>query len=148
MKTCYIMGAMPTECTFVPRPGDLVIAADGGLATLESLGIAPDVILGDFDSLGRIPDGEGVILHPVEKDDTDTMLAVKYALEKGYKDIWICCALGGRLDHLMANIQSGAYIANAGGRAHITGENEIVTFMPSGQIEFEKKDNLYGQIKI
>ena len=126
MKTCFIMGAMPTECTFVPRPGDLVIGADGGLATLESLGIAPDVILGDFDSLGRIPTGDGVILHPVEKDDTDTMLACKLGLERGYRHFEIYGGIGGRLDHTIANIQTLLYLKERGASALLVGDGETL----------------------
>ena len=55
--------------------GDIVIAADGGVKHTQTLGIMPDIILGDFDSLGYVPQGSE--LHPVEKDDTDAMLAAK-----------------------------------------------------------------------
>lgn len=140
MKTCYIMGAMPTEHTFDPRPGDLVIAADGGLATLEGLGITPDVILGDFDSLGRIPDGDGVLVHPVEKDDTDTMLACKLGLEKGYRNFEIYGGIGGRLDHTIANMQTLLYLREHGADAILAGEGETLRVIRNQSVLLPAKE--------
>ena len=87
MKTCYIFGAL--DCSvpdFTPQENDLIIAADGGYSTLKKLNIKPDLVVGDFDSLGNVPENEHIIKHPVKKDDTDTLLAVKIGLEKGYKN--------------------------------------------------------------
>lgn len=96
--------------------GDLVIAADGGLALLKQSGICPDIVLGDFDSLGYIPGKEEfpqpveILLHPVEKDDTDTGLAIKTAIERGYRHIELFGCLGGeRFDHSIAALQSLTY---------------------------------------
>ena len=84
MKTCVIFGAAEFEALVAPvTENDLVIAADGGVIHVEKLGIQPDVILGDFDSLGYVPQGARV--YPVEKDDTDSMLAVRLGLEAGCK---------------------------------------------------------------
>ena len=78
--------------------GDFVIAADGGLAHTEKLGIVPNEVLGDFDSLGFVPEGANVF--PVEKDDTDAMLAVRRGLEMGYRNFLLYGSLDGpRLDH-------------------------------------------------
>ena len=60
---------------------DYILAADGGLRHLETLSLKPHAILGDFDSLGYVPQGAAVF--PVEKDDTDAMLAVRHGLERG-----------------------------------------------------------------
>ena len=85
MSRCVIFCAAGFERLAVPmEPEDFVIAADGGLRHTERLGIVPDVILGDFDSLGRVPAGSNVF--PVEKDDTDAMLAVRRGLSLGYRD--------------------------------------------------------------
>ena len=71
-KKCYIVGAGDNSGTnFSKGKDEYVIAADGGLATLEKLGIQPDFILGDFDSLGYVPDGKNIEVHKVEKDATD-----------------------------------------------------------------------------
>ena len=108
----------------------LVIACDSGYQNAIRLGLTPAVIIGDFDSAPRPACTEArIIEYPTRKDDTDTMLAVRYTLENGYKDITIACALGGRVDHAYANIQTGTYIAGHGGCATLLGEGtEIVIF--------------------
>ena len=80
----------------------LIIAADGGLRHTLSLGLTPDVILGDFDSLGYVPEGAQVF--PVEKDDTDTMLACDMAIQRGARRITILGGTGGRIDHSLSNL--------------------------------------------
>ena len=74
-------------------PGDYVIAADGGVRHLTALGVQADCILGDFDSLGYIPDCADEV-YPSQKDDTDTMLAVKHGLSKGFDDFLMIGGLG------------------------------------------------------
>ena len=114
----------------VPRDASFVIACDRGWQYAERLGIVPDVILGDFDSSAPpartdVP----VLTFPVRKDDTDTMLAARHALEKGYRDITVCCALGGRFDHTLANLQTAAFIVSRGGRCRLLGRNtELIAF--------------------
>ena len=76
-RVCYVVGAgdfHPRGLT--PGPGDLVIAADGGFAALKGLGLTPDLVVGDFDSLGHVPDHPHVVTLPVEKDDTDMQSAL------------------------------------------------------------------------
>lgn len=99
MKTCYIFGAadgLPDR--FKKNEEDLVIAADSGINHLEKFGALPDIAVGDFDSLGFVPDCGEVIRHPVMKDDTDTMLAVKTGFERGYDRFIIYGGVGGRPD--------------------------------------------------
>ena len=89
-----------------PEENDLVIAADAGLLTARGFGIEPSIVLGDFDTLGE-PDvsGETEILRvPAEKDDTDTQLAVRVALERGAREIVIVGGLDGRLDHTLSTL--------------------------------------------
>lgn len=106
-KKCYIVGAGDNSGTkFNKGTNEYAIAADGGVKVLEKLGINPDLILGDFDSLGYIPKGDNVLLHKVEKDDTDMMLAVEKAVELGYNNIEIFGGTGGRIDHTIANFQT------------------------------------------
>ena len=70
-----------------------------------------------------------VLTFPVRKDDTDTMLAARHALEKGYRDITVCCALGGRFDHTLANLQTAAFIVSRGGRCRLLGrDTELIAF--------------------
>ena len=85
MKRCFIFAA-GTFCGLRERPGepgDLVIAADAGFRICRKLGITPDLLMGDFDSMEAPKDFTHLIRAPVEKDDTDTMLAVKEGLRQG-----------------------------------------------------------------
>ena len=89
-----------------PEKGDLVIAADAGYLTAQKMGITPDVLLGDFDTLGveNIPEGIECLRVPAEKNDTDTQLAVSTAIERGAKEITIIGGVSGRLDHTLSTL--------------------------------------------
>ena len=134
---CYIVGACPPgELCFAPGRPALVIAADQGLRHLEAAGIAPDLIVGDFDSLGTVPAGPNVIRHPVEKDDTDMMLAVKTGLEQGCRTFVLYGGVGGRLDHTYANLQTLAYLSDHGARGYLLGEGFAATAWRDGTLAF------------
>lgn len=124
---CYIICALPQNHPFSPAPGDLVIAADGGYAHMG--GIKPDLVVGDFDSLGYVPADEQVVRHPAEKDDTDTMLAARIGVERGYRAFMLLGGVGGRLDHTLANIQTLAFLRENGARAALIGEGETIVFL-------------------
>ena len=97
-----------------------IIACDRGWQHAERMGLTPDLVVGDFDSApppSHLP-WERV---PTRKDDTDTMLAVKEALKRGYRHLALLCAFGGRFDHSLANIQAGAYAARRGAAACLYG---------------------------
>ena len=114
---------------------DFVIAADGGLRHLETLGRTPDAILGDFDSLGFTP--ENATVFPVEKDDTDAMLAIRKALELGYKEIFLYGALDGpRLDHTIANLQVLQFLADNGAVGYLIGNDYIATALQNSRVSF------------
>ena len=106
------------ECAFV-------IGCDRGCLYAEKQGIRPDLCVGDFDSYGGpLPDGVPVLRSPSEKDDTDTMIAMRYAVENGFNSVTIRCAFGGRLDHTLANLETMVYGAEAGLLVTATGKNE------------------------
>ncbi|MEG0692805.1 MAG: thiamine diphosphokinase [Oscillospiraceae bacterium] len=139
IKICYIVGAGEFEGdTFSPDPQDYVIAADGGYAYLQQLHISPDLVVGDFDSLGTVPENETIIKHPVMKDDTDMMLAVKEGFQRGYKTFVIYGGLGGRIDHAIANIQTLAYISHHGGIGFLSGNHQMITLITNTSISFDK----------
>ena len=140
MKTCYIFGAglgLPEKITV--KENDLVIAADGGLEHLKKLNIKPNIVIGDFDSLGYIPKGKEVITYPVKKNDTDTMLAVKKGFEKGFTHFHIYGGTGGRFDHTLANIQTLSYIASQNGSAFLYGEDFTATVIRDGEISLDSR---------
>ena len=117
MKSCYIVAAAELAPERLrPEPGDLLIAADAGLLHLERLGLAPDLALGDFDSLGYVPEAPQVEVCPVRKDDTDTMTGLRLGLGRGCREFVIVGALGGRLDHTVANLQALCWLCTQGAR--------------------------------
>lgn len=142
MNTCYIFGAAEGEPKFFDKKnGDLIIAADAGFKLVEKLNIKPDIVLGDFDSLGFIPNDSEIIKHPVKKDDTDTLLAVKVGLQRGFKRFVIYGGVGGRYDHTLANFQTLSFVASNGGQAFLCGDDFTATALSLGKITFAKESN-------
>ncbi len=135
MKKCVIFCAAGFDGLIEPLADALVIAADGGLRHTQGLGIQPDIILGDFDSLGYTPEGSQVF--PVEKDDTDAMLAIKKGLALGCKDFLIYGGLDGqRLDHTMANYQALLYLADQGARGVLAGQHFMAAAIQEDALTF------------
>ena len=136
METCIIFCAAECDGLISPiRTGDFVIAADGGLRHTEELNITPNEILGDFDSLGFAPEGANVF--PVEKDDTDAMLAVRRGLELGYRDFLLYGSLDGpRLDHTVANFQTLQFLCDHGASGILVGNQTLVTVIKNGKLTF------------
>ena len=109
MKSYILTGGTihPDNIHIKPDKNDLIIAADSGLDHAKTLGLTPAVVVGDYDSLGRVPEpgpDVEVITVPAEKDETDTQLAIRLALSRGADDIHIIGGLGGRLDHTLSNL--------------------------------------------
>lgn len=143
MKRCIIFGAAPVrDIAAAPveaKEGDLILCADGGYVYARALGLVPDVLLGDFDSLAGPPDLVGEMkCFPPEKDDTDLMLSVKEGLARGYRDFAIYGALGGRLDHTMASIQTLAYLTSQGAKGVLYGEGTQVYLLKDGTLSLPK----------
>ena len=120
---------------------DFVIACDRGIGYAEKEGITPDLLVGDFDSFsGDLPIGISVLKLPCEKDETDTMAAIDYAIEAGFSEIRLFCALGGRLDHLLGNLQAAVRAAKSGIEVKISDKaNEIYVFSEKSRM-FPKKE--------
>lgn len=130
---------------YVP-PGSVVIAADGGMRYLNEARVQPNLVMGDFDSLGYVPKGSNIISFPSRKDETDTMLCVKQALSLYANTIVIYGGLGGRFDHSIANLQTLKYIAEQGARGYLVGDGSIVTAFVNGGICFDQ--NLSGFVSV
>ena len=144
------------------RQGDVVVAVDGGLAYLLEADIEPDLLLGDFDSLEetgyngktfaetvaryRAMGSDHFLQFPVAKDDTDTMAAAKFGLEKGYREFLIYGAMGGRPDHLMANIQTMIFIMHNGGQAWMLDRKTRMTVIGPG--EFRLPADFEGTVSL
>ncbi len=131
---CWIFAGGPEEalpCEPVPKDA-YVLCADSGLLLAERLGIKPALVLGDFDSLGRIPHTPH-IQAPIEKDDTDTILAVRYGLEQGFRQFMICGAFGGRWDHGYANVQTLLLLHRYGAKGALVGASDTIALVAEGE---------------
>ena len=141
MKRCIIFGALPVEkLTVQPTPDDLIIAADNGYAVAQSLGVTPDITVGDFDSLGEVPKADNLIKLDVRKNDTDLEHAVTVALDKGCDDFVIYGAVGGKLDHTLGNIAVAERIALAGAKSLFIGGDSSFTVIRNTSFELPARD--------
>ena len=149
--TCIIVGAGELTVGEIPvKEGDFVIAADGGFAYCRRLGVEPDLILGDFDSLDegnkraveaiRQERPERVQVLPVMKDDTDMLAAMKEGLERGFRSFDIyAAAQGRRLSHTIANIQCLNYLKENGASGRLIEAGETVFLLRDETVEFVKE---------
>ena len=131
-KRCVIVSGGDFSPAEGLRPGeDFVIACDRGYTYCSRLGLKPDLVISDFDSYrGEVDASVPVNAYASEKDDTDTMLAVRCAVEHGFDELLFCCALGGRLDHLIANLQALVFARKHGIRASLRSEDtEVIALM-------------------
>lgn len=141
MKTCYIIGAGDfVPPAFQKNPGDLTIAADGGYRYLSEYGIIPDLVVGDFDSLGYCPEATEICRLPLEKDLTDTAAAVEIGRERGYRRFVLYAVTGGRLDHTVANLTLLAQMAERGEDAMIVMPEGEIYALKDTTAEFERND--------
>lgn len=112
-----------------------IIACDKGFEYAFENGIKPDIFVGDFDSYkGAVPTGIPVLKLPTQKDDTDTLAALKHAVAAGYGEIEIYCALGGRTDHTLANVQAAAFAVKSGAVVRIFGKETKMVVLSGGGI--------------
>ncbi len=136
MKRCVVIaGAQINNYDRIKsrlREDDFFVFCDGGLFHMEKLAVKPSLIVGDFDSYPQIPSFENVetIVLPREKDDTDSLFAVKQALKMGFDEFLLAGVLGGRIDHSLGNISILLMLDDLGKKAIIIddySETEIVS---------------------
>ncbi len=108
---------------------DYVIAVDGGYAHLEAIDRKPDMALGDFDSLGYVPKNLRVAKFSSKKDKSDMELALDRAKSRRCDEVYVYGALGGRLDHTLANLQLFARFCEQGMYVNVVGTSELVMFV-------------------
>ena len=137
-RTCYVVGAMSLSMNLrpYPAPGDYVIAADRGYDSLMAFGVHPDLVVGDFDSLGHTPSHPNVIQLPEEKDDTDMIYALRKGLELGYRRFVLLGGVGGRVEHTYANLQLLDFLTTHGAQGFLAGEKTVATALRDGEMTF------------
>lgn len=136
MARCVIVSAgsaVPADKAFL-KPGDTVIACDAGYRNCALLGLRPEIILGDFDSAPR-PNWSNVVVLPHVKDDTDTHYAARLAAERGFQEVLMLGALGGRrLEHTLANLSTGLWLTKQGINVTIADASSRITYVRPGPI--------------
>lgn len=149
--SCLIVGAGPLvalgDGTTLPTH-DMCIAADGGVTSLQKLGLTPDIIVGDFDSVSlgsataslATTHRSSVVTLPACKDDTDMLSAVKLGWQRGARIFHIFGALGGRVDHTLANVQLLTFLARNGATGVLYSESQCITAIHNASLYFEPWD--------
>ncbi len=141
MRCVIIAGSPDADISFIKsavQPGDRVICADRGYQYAKAAGIKPDLIVGDFDSFtGELPEGIKTVRLNVRKDDTDTFVCARYAVNSGYREIDVLGAIGGRLDHSYANLCLLEYLSGSGVRACLASEKEKIFLLKKGAYIFD-----------
>ena len=135
-KRAVILSAVPVAAAlgrYVQR-GDFIVACDAGYRNAARLGLQPDLIVGDFDSAPQPKTAQETIVLPHVKDDTDTQYAARWLLEQGYDEITLLGALGGaRLEHTLANLATGLYLAKNGVSVLLADERSELRFLTPGR---------------
>ena len=138
MKRCLIVSGADInnyECIkSCLHNDDFIVFCDSGLKHLESLQVKPGLIVGDFDSHDNPQLDVETIVLPCEKDDTDTVFAVKEALKRGFDDFLLIGVVGARLDHTLGNVSILLYLDSLGKKGKIVddySEMEIVSNEPA-----------------
>ncbi len=147
MKTCLLVGGGDFYAEgFKPEKDNLIIGVDAGYEKLTQLSITPDLVVGDFDSLGFVPNHPNTETHPSVKDDTDTMLAVKKGVEAGCDRFLIYGGTGGRIAHTFGNVQVLTHLANENKQGFIIDKDYIITAAKDCTLRFD--ENMSGYISI
>lgn len=142
----------------MPRPpfpklligeGDLMVCVDGGARNALALGLKPRIVIGDMDSMEAVlrerlrEEGCEFVEHPSRKDETDSELAVRYVLSQGASELVLLAALGGRIDHTLANVMLLAIPELEGVKARLLdGNQEVLLIRDEIQIEGQPGDTV------
>lgn len=121
-----------------------VIAADSGYDTAKKLGVTPDLLVGDMDSISELPENVATRRVKAEKDDTDTMLAADIACDMGAEEIEIVGGGGGRADHFLSNIFLLESLAQRGVKARLHDGVNSVRFLCDGTVRLKNKGGYFG----
>ena len=138
MKRCVIVGGADiNNYDYIRKQlsvDDFVVYCDSGLKHLEALRISPSLIVGDFDSHENPHLDVETIVLPCEKDDTDTVFAVKEAIKRGFGDFILIGVIGARFDHSLGNVSILLYLDSLGIKGKIIddySEMELVSSEPA-----------------
>ncbi len=146
LKTrCVIIGGGDCSVSFLKKninvKNDFIICADGGYDYAVSAGFAPDLLIGDFDSISAVPNFENTITLPVEKDVTDCVAAYNEGIKLGFDNFVLFGGTGGRFEHTFANISLMANASRSNIYFEIRDEKHIFRSITDGSIRIQRKEN-------
>lgn len=143
-----VLSAVPVSASMAAylEPGAFIVACDAGYRNAETLGVVPDLIVGDFDSAPQPPvRHERTIVLPHVKDDTDTHFAARWLWQHGCREVTFLGALGGqRFEHTVANLHTALFLAKNGVQVLLADErSELRILCPGQPMTLERKDWTY-----
>ena len=130
------------------RVDDWFVYCDGGLKHAEELGRKPDLIVGDFDSCEKPETDTETIVLPCEKDDTDTVYAVKEAVRRGFREFLLIGVVGERFDHTFGNISVLLYLDSLGIPACILDDYSEMRIISRGTAEVKGDCSWFSLLNI
>ena len=143
-----VLSAVPVSASMAAylEPGAFIVACDAGYRNAETLGVVPDLIVGDFDSAPQPPvRHERTIVLPHVKDDTDTHFAARWLWQHGCREVTFLGALGGqRFEHTVANLHTALFLAKNGVQVLMADErSELRILCPGQPMTLERKGWTY-----
>lgn len=143
-KRCVIIGGGDCSVDILKNnilSDDFIICADSGYDIANDADIVPDLLIGDFDSIKRIPDNVNKITLPVEKDVTDCLAAYNEGIKLGFKAFAVFGGTGGRFEHTFANISLLAASSQSGVSVEMIDDIHIFRSISNDSIKINQKDN-------
>lgn len=152
MKRCVIVGGADIgNYGFIRdalQPDDYVIFCDSGLKHLDALQVQPSLIVGDFDSHENPHLDVETLVLPCEKDDTDTVYAMKEAIKRGFDTFLLIGVVGGRLDHTLGNVSMLLYLDSLGLKGTIVDDYSEMEIVSSSPVAIEDKYAFFSLLNI
>ena len=152
MSRCIIVGGADiNNYDFIReslQSDDYVIFCDSGLKHLSALQVKPSLIVGDFDSHENPHLDTETIVLPCEKDDTDTVYAMKEAIKRGFDTFLLIGVVGGRLDHTLGNISMLLYLDSHGCKGTIIDDYSEMEIISSEPAYIEDKYEFFSLLNI
>ncbi len=152
MKRCVIIGGAAISDYKRIKDSlsgkDFFIYCDSGLSHMDALGFMPDLIVGDFDSHPAPHLKVETIVLPCEKDDTDTVYAVKEAIARGFEDFVLIGVTGGRLDHTLGNVYILKYLKERGKKAVILDNDSEIELIGGAPVEIPDSFSFFSLVNI
>lgn len=143
-RRCVIIGGGDSSTEIFKKnilTDDFIICADSGFDIATESGFAPDLLIGDFDSIKAVPENVIKITLPVEKDVTDTVAAFNEGIKLGFNNFVLFGGTGGRFEHTFANISLMANASKSGMTFEIIDNKHIFRSVTNSSISIKRKDN-------